>query len=266
MQHELDAYLTQLAQHRLRPRSVTVYRNSLEQLAAALRHHGVTTWATLDAAAFQQVFARQQRLRALNTQQHWLSVCRGFFAYLIAQGQLSSDPSAGLQPAVLTEKSPTETTFVAVRDRALWALSWLTRWDAHDILTLPLTALALEEQPPCVRPVFAAVCVLSPDCVHALHTWLNWRLVLKSDSSLLFIDRNGKALNLQWTQQKLRRLRQQHYMQQALTVPEPAEPFNPQCASGSLDFKALAYIYARAHPRARRASVPAASSDEDSAS
>lgn len=266
MQHELDAYLTQLAQHRLRPRSVTVYRNSLEQLAAALRHHGVTTWATLDAAVFQQVFARQQRLRALNTQQHWLSVCRGFFAYLIAQGQLSSDPSAGLQPAVFAEKSPTETTFVAVRDRALWALSWLTRWDAHDILTLPLTALALEEQPPCVRPVFAAVCVLSPDCVHALHTWLNWRLALKSDSSLLFIDRNGKALNLQWTQQKLRRLRQQHYMQQALTVPEPAEPFNPQCASGSLDFKALAYIYARAHPRARRASVPAASSDEDSAS
>ena len=264
MQHELDAYLTQCAQHRLRPRSVAVYRNSLEQLSAALRHNGVTTWAALDAAAFQQVFARQQRSRRLATQQHWLSVCRGFFAYLIAQGQLSSDPSAGLQPAVFTEELPADTTFAAARDRALWALSWLTRWDVHDILTLPLTALALEEQPPCVRPVFAAACVLSPEAVHALHTWLNWRLALKSGSPLLFIDRNGEALNLQWTQQKLRRLRQQHYMQQALTVPESAEPFNPQCASGSLDFKALAYVYARAHPRARRASVLAASSDEDS--
>lgn len=263
MQHEIDAYLARCEQQqRLCPASITVYRKDLEQLAALLRHHGLTTWSGLDAVLLQRAWARQQ-VRPLNTQRRWLSISRGFFAYLQAQGQLTTDPSAGLKSMPLAAEAPAALGFVAARDRALLALSWLAAWTARDLIALPLAALALEENPPCVR-LPATAYVLTPEAVSALRAWLDWRLACVTEASLLFVDRHGEALNLCATQQRLRRLRQRQYLHNALTTPIPAEPFNQYAVSGSLDFKALAYVYARAHPRARRAALPTASTDDDS--
>lgn len=263
MQHELDAYLHHLQQQgRLQTSSFAVYRRDLYRLLQHAQQAGVTTWAALDAVRFRQVFALMRPCHGSSylNQKRWLSIYRGFFRYQREQGLRHDDPTLGVvwdEPRLNPSAG-----FLATRDKALLELSLCSNCTVDELLALEMRQVFVEGP-------YAHLCLPSGECCRvalhsvawlALRAWLDWRRALPVQVPYIFVSREGLALDPELTRQRLQRS-QWRRAGRPIELASAEEP-NPFVTGLALDFKALAGIYARSHPRARRLSVTKSSAEE----
>ncbi len=88
--------------------TLDAYRRDLAVLKAWAEAQGITDWGALDGLALRAFVAEQHAGRGLSpaSVQRRLSACRSLFRWLLRQGDIGSDPSAGLRGPKSPRKLP----------------------------------------------------------------------------------------------------------------------------------------------------------------
>ncbi|MDR9437846.1 MAG: site-specific integrase, partial [Thiohalophilus sp.] len=104
----IDDYLARLQTERqLSPHTLNNYRRDLKQLSAFCLEQDLTEWTQLDSQHIRHYVAqRHRRGLAAKSLQRELSALRGFFDFLIREGQLPGNPARDVQAPRVKRKLP----------------------------------------------------------------------------------------------------------------------------------------------------------------
>jgi integrase/recombinase XerC len=289
----VEGFLDRLrVQRRLSAHTLAAYRRELDELLGLLERHARVDWSGLDTAALRQALAAAHRAGlAPSSLQRRLSAWRGFFRYLVEQGQLAASPALGLKgpkqrrrlPQVLDVDEASQLVEVdagdrlACRDRAILELFYSSGLRLAELCALRWSELDLDEAEVRVLGKGRKVRVV-PVGSAARQALLDWRREHGGQAdSPVFPGRGGRPLSPRAVQQRLRVRAQQ----QGVWKRVHPHLLRHSCASHllessgdlravqellghadigttqiytHLDFQHLARVYDAAHPRARRRS------------
>lgn len=94
-------------ERRYSPQTIVRYRHDLEKLAAHTRSLGLAHWRELDGEHLRGFVAREHRRGAASRSLHaLLSACRSFVRFLVREGELARDPTAGVHAPKAPRKLP----------------------------------------------------------------------------------------------------------------------------------------------------------------
>lgn len=222
MDEQIVLFLQHLAEKRgLAANTASAYRTDLEQFAGFLRGRGVNGWATVshdDMLAFM-LFLRERRY-ANSTVARRTAAVKSFYAFLIAEGYTSSDPTERIDspkvdrylPKALSPDQVDELlelplrnpTPERLRDKAMIELLYATGMRVSELVALNMCDLNMEAE--CVRCVGKGgrerILPLNASAITALEEYLDIaRAQLargsgqKSDA--IFLNHRGKRLTRQ---------------------------------------------------------------------
>lgn len=96
-----------MVERRYSPRTIVRYRHDLEKLAAHVRSLGLAHWQQVDGEHLRGYIAREHRRGAAPRSLHaLLSACRSFVRFLLREGSLVRDPTAGVRAPKAPRKLP----------------------------------------------------------------------------------------------------------------------------------------------------------------
>ena len=290
----VERYLAHLrAERRLSPHTESGYRRDLAALEAYCDLSGLADWRALDGQHVRTFAARQHRggLSPKSIQRQ-LSALRGFFAFLIREGVLASNPAAEIrapkaakrlpgtldadQMARLLEPPPDDP--LARRDHAMMELFYSSGLRLAELVGLDLTDLDLEDRTVRVlgKGAKTRIVPVGRHAVKALRGWLSDRSALaKPGETAVFVGSTGRRLGARAVQLRLAEAARRqgvnlrvhphlfrhsfatHLLESSSDLRGVQELLGHADISTTqvythLDFQHLARIYDQAHPRARR--------------
>ena len=290
----VERYLAHLRnERRLSPNTESAYRRDLAALAAFCAAERIDGWRGLDGFHVRSFAARQHRdgLSPKSIQRQ-LSALRGFFAFLIREGELTANPAVEIrapkagkrlpvtvdadQMARLLAPPPDEP--LARRDHAMMELFYSSGLRLAELVGLDLTDLDLEDRTVRVlgKGAKTRVVPIGRHAVTALRTWLTDRSALaRPGETAVFVGSTGRrlgaravqlrvagaarrqGLNLRVHPHLFRHSFATHLLESSSDLRGVQELLGHADISTTqvythLDFQHLARIYDQAHPRARR--------------
>lgn len=293
-QRRVDDFLSHLArERRLSPHTVAGYARDVQSLLALA---GTTALADLQVHHARRMLA-QAHARGLagKSLARMLSAWRGFFRYLVRERLVRSNPFVGLRapkspktlPKALSPdeaaqllRAPAEEDAMAVRDRAMFELTYSSGLRLAELTGLTLDNLDLEEQTVRVtgKGNKTRVVPVGRLAILALEAWLVRRpAVADAEQRAVFVNGSGHAVSPRTVQHRLKRwaikqglsrpvhphmLRHSfasHVLQSSGDLRAVQEMLGHASISTTqvythLDFQHLAKVYDAAHPRAKRKS------------
>lgn len=298
----VERYLAHLkTERRMSPHTADNYARDLVALEKYCDRKHLAGWRTLDSQHIR-VFAAEEHRGGLGPRsiQRRLSAVRGFFNFLIREGELKSNPATEIQAPKAPKRLPKTLDAdqmarlldfrgdgtLDTRDRAIMELFYSSGLRLAELASLKLTDLDLKDQTVRVtgKGNKARIVPVGRMAITALRAWLTTRAGIRQiDDHALFVGSTGRRLGARAIQ-----LRIDHWARrQGLGVKVHPHLFRHSFAthllesSGNLrgvqellghadisttqiythlDFQHLARIYDRTHPRAK-AKKPSSSSD-----
>ncbi len=290
----IERYLGHLRnERRLSPHTESNYRRDLAALAAFCDAEGIDDWQRLDNFHVRTFAAREHRdgLGPRSIQRR-LAALRGFFNYLIREGQLRANPAADVRAPKAAKRLPKtldpdqvasllergDDSPLACRDRAILELLYSSGLRLAELVGLDVTDLDLADRTVRVtgKGNKTRVLPVGRKAVAALQRWLGERAALaKPGEAALFTGQGGRRLGARAVQQRIRRwaaaagssvpvyphlLRHSfatHLLESSRDLRGVQELLGHADISTTqvythLDFQHLARIYDEAHPRAKR--------------
>ena len=293
-QRWIDRFLVHLAtERRLSRHTVDAYARDLQGLVEFMDSQALSGWRDLSNWQMRAFAARCHRQgshpRSIARK---LSALRGFFAFLIREGELTNNPAADIQPPKKPRRLPKTMDAdqvshllalagdddLAVRDRAILELLYSSGLRLAELTGLALTDLDLADATVRVTGKGARMRILpvGSKAVTALKDWLRRRTALAaSGETAVFVGRSGRRLTPRAVQLRIRAWARR------ADSPVPVHPhllrhcFASHLLESSgdlrgvqellghadiattqiythLDFQHLAQIYDKTHPRARK--------------
>ena len=295
----IDRFLATLRNERqLSPHTLNNYQRDLRQLAGFCDQQQLADWLQLDSQHIRQYVAQRHRQGlAAKSLQRELSAMRGFFDFLIREGQLPGNPARDVQAPRVRRKLPTtldvdktaallndqDSDPLAVRDRAIVELFYSSGLRLSELVQLDLAQLDLAEAQVRVlgKGNKSRIVPVGRQALAALRDWLAIRPTFPlQDQQALFVSRHGRRISARTIQKRLR----ERALRQGLDVPVHPHMLRHSFASHllessgdlravqellghsdiattqiytHLDFQHLAKVYDAAHPRAKRKREPA---------
>lgn len=221
----VEAYLDRLRfQQRVSPCTLDAYARDLRQLEGFCIEREIPTWKELQAADLRDHVAHRHR-HGLGSRslQRTLSALRGFFDFLIAQGDLDGNPATGLrapkaprtlpklldvdQMVGLLESTPDDA--LELRDVAMWELFYSSGLRLSELTSLDVIDLDLAGGSVLVRQGKGRKSRHVPvgECAKkALDRWLSIRDKMQGHQEpALFISRRGDRIAPRTVQARLER-------------------------------------------------------------
>jgi len=292
----LESFLAELAvERRLSPHTVAAYRRDLAALADYCRKENLVDLATLDAYQVRR-FAAACHRRGLSPRSiaRRLSAVRGFLAYLVRRGVVSSNAAVHVQAPKPSRRLPATLDadqmaslltrsgddVLTVRDRAIIELMYSSGLRLAELVRLDLGDVDLADR--VVRVTGKGnkerIVPVGRHAAGAVADWLKRRSELADALvSALFVSRRGQRLAARSVQLRLGRwarlqgapvalhphlLRHSfasHILESSGDLRAVQELLGHASISTTqvythVDFQHLAHIYDQSHPRARRRS------------
>jgi len=301
---ETDRYLHKLKYERqLSKHTLSSYARDLNRFIEHLEKSSVQRLVDVQEVHVQYYIALRNRKNiSAKSIQRELSSIRSFFNFLISEQQLTLNPAQTVRAPKSGRKLPkvldvdqiqhylsiTETTPIAIRDKAILELFYSSGLRLAELVSLNLDSIDLQQGMLTVtgKGNKTRVLPIGKQAVTALKKWLRLRQTdfMKIESSnekpnqALFLSSNGTRLAARSIQQRLR------YWAQKLALPTHVHPHMLRHSFAShilessrdlravqellghsdisttqiythLDFQHLASVYDQAHPRARASSA-----------
>jgi integrase/recombinase XerC len=290
----IGRYLAHLrTERRLSPHTEAAYHRDLDALVAYCDGEKITGWKQLDNFHIRTFAAREHRdgLKPRSVQRR-LSALRGFFNYLIREGELEANPAADIRAPKGAKRLPKTldvdqvasllarkaTDALSRRDLAMLELLYSSGLRLAELAGLDVTDLDLADRTVRVLGKGSKTRVLpvGKQAVTALRAWLAERQSLaKGGVAALFLGQNGRRLGARAIQQRVGRwavksnlnvpvnphlLRHSfatHLLESSRDLRGVQELLGHADISTTqvythLDFAHLARIYDESHPRAKR--------------
>lgn len=168
MRKGVDEFLSfLLAEKGASTNTIAAYRNDLERLMEFLSHNGVSSWEAVSRSNIQD-FTLDLRKRGYKEASvaRKVAATRSFFAFLITEGIIATNPTEGLRPPhvgktlpkalttnevnELLEQPAHRSTPEAVRDRAMLELLYATGMRVTELVSLDVRNLKLDPNSPSV--------------------------------------------------------------------------------------------------------------------
>jgi integrase/recombinase XerC len=286
-------YLAHLkTERRMSPHTASGYARDLAALAAYCKRKRIAGWRGIDSQHIR-VFAAEEHRGGLGPRsiQRRLSAVRGFFSFLIREGERQSNPASEIQAPKAPKRLPKTLDadqmarlldfrgdrILDARDRAIMELLYSSGLRLAELAGLKLVDLDLKDQTVRVtgKGNKTRIVPVGRMAAAALRIWLTERSAIRSiEDHALFVGSTGRRLGMRAIQ-----LRIDHWAKrQGLGVKVHPHLFRHSFAthllesSGNLrgvqellghadisttqiythlDFQHLARIYDRTHPRAK---------------
>ncbi|MCH7836809.1 MAG: tyrosine-type recombinase/integrase, partial [Chloroflexi bacterium] len=202
--------------------TIAAYKNDLQQLADYIGSHtGIDGWHTLGRSEVQNfILDLKQRGYSETSVARKVAALRSFFAFLAAEGSITTNPTEGLaSPRVgktlpkaitpnevdeLLEQPARRSTPEAKRDRAMLELLYATGMRVTELVSLNMENLSLDPRAPFVKCVGKGAKERSiPIHDHALEALTDYLengrpLVVRNRNEVaLFVNRRGERLTRQ---------------------------------------------------------------------
>lgn len=287
----VERYLEHLAvERRASPHTLSNYRRDLQAWCGYCAAEGLHEPGQLQFAHIQRFLAQEHRRGlAPKSLQRRLSALRSQFKFLMKQGQLAGDPSAGLRApkaprklpqvldvdeAVALVELPTDGG-LGLRDRALLELLYSCGLRVSELCALHWRDLDLDDSLVTVLGKGGKSRVV-PVGSHAVAALRAWRAATPADAAApVFPGRGGAAIGTRAVQLRLRQLAQRQGIWKRVYPHLLRHSFASHLLESSgdlravqellghadiattqiythLDFQRLAAVYDDAHPRAKR--------------
>ena len=222
MRKALDAYLTRLRDERqASPNTLAAYRRDLDAALTDLADLGVAQWADVTPQQVRDMAARAHRQgRSPSTIARRLSALRGFYRYLLVEGQAAANPAADVQAPKAGRKLPKAldvdaisqlldrpaTTPLAIRDRAMMELFYSAGLRLAELAGISLGDFRADEG--LVRVLGKGSkqreAPVGGKAIAALKQWLRVRRELAAPGELaLFVSARGTRLSHRAIQARL---------------------------------------------------------------
>ncbi len=294
-EHKLvDQYLYHLQhERRLSPHTVTNYRRDLAALTKYCKQQDIDKFSEIDGYHIRQ-FAADSHRKGMSPRsiQRRLSAVRGFFNYLLREGEVSSNPGADISAPKASKRLPntmdvdqmarllkiTGQDPITVRDKAIMELLYSSGLRLAELVGLDLNDLDLRDATVRVtgKGSKSRILPVGRHAREALKNWLHQRAEFAAHGeTAVFVSRRGGRLSPRSVQARVR------YWAKRQGVPVRVYPhlfrhsFATHMLESSqdlrgvqellghadisttqiythLDFQHLARIYDKAHPRARK--------------
>ena len=290
----IDGYLGHLSkERRLSPHTSSNYARDLLALLAWLERNAVRDWKTVDSQHVR-VFAAHSHRDGLSPRsvQRRLSAVRGFFNYLLREGQATSNPALDVRAPKAGKRLPgtldvdtlnhlldiPPTDALAVRDRAIMELFYSSGLRLAELVGADLGSIDLADRTVRVlgKGSKTRVVPVGRKAIEAIRAWLKERVsVAAIEETALFVGRNGtrlkeRAIQLRiagWARRKglparvyphlFRHSFATHLLESSKDLRGVQELLGHADISTTqvythLDFAHLARTYDASHPRAKR--------------
>jgi len=290
---QLERYLRHLRdERRLSPHTLSAYERDLRSLLAYCEREDLTA-QTVDSFAIRRFAAECHRKGASpRSLARRLSAVRRFFAFLVREGIVTSNPAVHVQAPKPSRRLPAtlDTDQVArllaldgddgltVRDRAILELLYSSGLRLAELVGLDLLDLDLDDRSVRVtgKGNKTRVLPVGRRAVDALRNWLARRgEIARPDEQAVFVSQRGTRVAPRTVQQRLKvwvkrqgtsisvhphMLRHSfatHLLESSRNLRAVQELLGHASISTTqvythLDFQHLAQIYDQSHPRARR--------------
>ncbi|NQD96274.1 tyrosine recombinase XerC [Pseudomonas sp. CrR25] len=293
MQSHLDAYLEHLRSERqVSAHTLDGYRRDLSKLLTFCEGERLANWTALDTQRLRRLVATlHQQGQSSRSLARLLSAVRGFYRYLIREGQSLHDPASGLSPPKGQRRLPKtldadrtaqlldgaqEEDFIARRDHAMLELFYSSGLRLSELVGLNLDGLDLPAGLVRVHGKGNRTRELPVGRLarQALEHWLPLRALAGPADGALFVSQQGRrlgprAVQLRVRQAGVRELGQHlhphmlrhsfasHMLESSQDLRAVQEMLGHADIATTqiythLDFQHLAAVYDSAHPRAKR--------------
>jgi len=294
----LERFVRHLSQERgLSPRTAEGYRRDLDALARFCRERGLGRWDALDDEHIRAFAAWCHRQGASGRSiQRALSAVRGFYAYLLREGQARRNPAVGVAAPKSTRRLPevldadqvaglldfTAEGPLSLRDLAILELFYSSGLRLAELVGLDLHELDVQEGLVAVtgKGRKRRLVPVGRYAREALARWLAVRSgMARAGETAVFVGRTGRRLGARAVQLLVgRRARQRglgtcvhphtlrhsfasHLLESSGDLRAVQELLGHADISTTqvythLDFQHLARVYDQAHPRAKRKRGP----------
>jgi integrase/recombinase XerC len=280
-------------ERRLSPHTDSNYRRDLERFVAYCKSNDIAQWSRIDSQHVRMFAAAEfRRGAAPRTVQRRLSALRTFFAFLVREAVLKSNPAIGVQAPKAKKRLPQTIDVdqvnrllsfrtdeqLGLRDKAIMELFYSSGLRLAELVGLDLTDLDLADRTVRVlgKGRKTRIVPVGRFAAEALGRWLRERATLADmDERALFVSQRGERLRPRSVQQRIAQwARRQglgvhvhphmfrhsfatHLLESSQDLRGVQELLGHASISTTqvythLDFQHLARIYDAAHPRARR--------------
>ncbi len=282
-----------LTERRLSRHTDSSYALDLTALVKYCDSQGITEWRGLDSQ-YIRLFAARSHASGLAPRsiQRRLSAARSFFAFLIREGVLKSNPAIGIRAPKAGRRLPQTLDAdqmarlldipagdaVVTRDRAIMELFYSSGLRLAELIGLKLTDIDFADRTVRVlgKGSKARIVPVGRKAIEALRAWLKERGGLaKSDEAAFFVGRNGRPLSPRGVQARVAYWARRQGLGQHVHPHLFRHSFASHLLESSgelrgvqellghadiattqiythLDFQHLARIYDATHPRARK--------------
>ncbi len=289
-----EQFLHHLAvERRLSPHTVAAYRRDLGSLRRFCDQQQVDYWAAMNPAMVRALLAwRHRQGLGGRSLQRLLSTIRGFFSYLLREGQITRNPAQGISAPRAPARLPKaldvdgiskllnfpDTDPLALRDRAMLELLYSCGLRLAELVGLNQRNLVpgVRELRVCGKGNKTRILPVGGAALRALKAWLEVRgRFAVANEPALFVSRRGNRLSPRALQMRLRKwglatgtggalhphmLRHSfatHLLESSGDLRAVQELLGHASISTTqvythLDFQHLAAVYDQAHPRAKK--------------
>ncbi len=269
------------------------YRRDVNALRRFLESEKLASWGSVDTYHIR-AFASWSHRRGLaaSSIQRRLSALRGFFRYLLREGEVEANPVLDVQAPPLAKRLPKTLDVdqvarlleidsdhpLAVRDRAIMELFYSSGLRLAELTGLDITDLDLSEGSVRVtgKGNKTRVLPIGRKAVTAINRWLAIRAdKADTEETALFVSRLGRRISTRTVQTRLREWSRRLGMASGVNPHLLRHSFATHLLESSgdlravqellghadigttqiythLDFQHLARIYDKSHPRARK--------------
>jgi integrase/recombinase XerC len=285
----VERYLTHLSkERRLSPHTDSSYRRDLVAFADWCDGQDIGAWSGIDSQHVRVHAARCHRDGlAPRSIQRRLSALRGFFEYLIREGELKQNPAAEIRAPKAPKRLPKALDVdrmsrllqkPGVRDLAIMELFYSSGLRLAELVGLDLVDLDLKDRTVRVlgKGSKTRIVPVGAQAVVALQAWLRERTSLANlGENAVFVGRNGRRLGARAVQLRVAEFAKRagidvkvhphlfrhsfatHLLESSQDLRGVQELLGHANISTTqvythLDFQHLARIYDAAHPRAKR--------------
>lgn len=276
------------------PHSVASYRRQLDAAIVALQALGVDQWREVDVATVEQLLMGWRHAGAGNSSLHQrLSALRTFFAYLVAQGELSANPAKAVKAPKAAKRLPKNLDIdaiiqlleiapenpLALRDRAMFELLYSSGLRLAELVALDVQDIQADRELRVTgKGNKTRIVPYGKEAAKWLNLWLternNW---LGRDQKALFLSNQQRRISARSVQLRLKKWGVQQGLFDNLHPHKLRHSFATHMLEASsdlravqemlghanlsttqiythLDFQRLAQVYDAAHPRAKKRS------------
>ena len=276
------------------PHSVASYRRQLDAAIVALQALGVDQWQEVDVATVEQLLMGWRHAGSGNSSLHQrLSALRTFFAYLVAQGELSANPAKAVKAPKAAKRLPKNLDIdaiiqlleiapdnpLALRDRAMFELLYSSGLRLAELVALDVQDIQADRELRVTgKGNKTRIVPYGKEAAKWLNLWLternNW---LGRDQKALFLSNQQRRISARSVQLRLKKWGVQQGLFDNLHPHKLRHSFATHMLEASsdlravqemlghanlsttqiythLDFQRLAQVYDAAHPRAKKRS------------